>query len=179
MIEEDARIKIAAQIDLADQAVLARVGHKTATAGVAVLPAALRAQAGLGEHVLRRNAQHDGHQGEHVLETCAGLLGVDGFGRRVFGHMGVQLALGLGRPLVQIDGAGVLRHIGIVEAIAGHPLARRPFAPLAGHLAQTARELGRRRVVHLDGNVGTTGRVGHRDNRGAPGRPIEHLDCRL
>lgn len=42
VIEEDARIKIAAQIDLADQTVLARVGHETATAGVAVLPAPLR-----------------------------------------------------------------------------------------------------------------------------------------
>ena len=72
MIEKDAGVQIASQIDLEYMACLLRVGHAAFLLLIDILPAAALVPARLGEHMLGRNAQRDRHDVHHISETRLG-----------------------------------------------------------------------------------------------------------
>ena len=91
-------------------------------------------------HVLGRNIQDTRRDGKNVEHTGLGKRGVDGLGRGVFGD-DEPAARRLRAALVQVDGGGVVGQVGIVDAVAAHPLALGPLAAQAGILAQAIGEL--------------------------------------
>ena len=67
-------------------------------------------------------------------------LGVYGLGRRVLGD-DEPAPRGLGCALKEIDGCGVVGQVGVVDAVAGDALARRPLAPQSRDLDEAAGKL--------------------------------------
>ena len=64
--------------------------------------------------------------------------------------MKVRIARSLAGAGVHVDGGGIIRQVGIIDAIARNAFTARPLAALLGDLAQTVGELLRGFLEHLD-----------------------------
>ncbi len=142
-------------------------------AALGILRAALGAAANAQRHVLGRNAEHHGCDGEHVEQAAVGQLQVNLLGRGVLLHheptaVGVAAARVLAR-LVEVDGHGVVGQVGVVDAVAADVLALGPLGAQLGHLLQAGGKLVRGGHEHGDGGAVLERDGGARRGRGGVG----------
>ena len=72
-------------------------------------------------NALERHAKGLGQNGQHLAAAFPGALLIDGLGRRVLLNVHVPRVAS-----IDVDGEGVLRHVGVVEPEALDALLRRP-----------------------------------------------------
>ena len=154
VVEEDAHIEVIVEVNgksepsffdkrqLAARDVCAFA--RAAVSLLAVLRASARLYAGLGVHVLRQHVENARGDGEDVEHACLRECVVDGLGRGIFSDdeptLGLARRRGLG-ALEKVDRRRVVGQVGIVNAVAAHAFATRPFATGSRIFAQTIGEL--------------------------------------
>ena len=98
----------------------------------------------------RAQARRLRQRGDRLLAAAAGLVAIDGRGRRVFLHVEPAARGPFRIGLVEIDREGVFGHVRVVEPVAGNLLAPRPGRELVDVLLQAIRE-------HLRARTGARG----------------------
>ena len=116
---------------------------------VCVLRAAACPRAHTHVHVGGVHVQNARRYGQHVEKAPARKARVHVARRGVLGD--VEPAARRGRPAVQVNRDGVVRQVGVVDAVAAHILARSPLGAELGHLGEASGKLVR--CPHQHGNA--------------------------
>ena len=136
VIEKHAGVEVIREVHLQAAAVLVDDMHRAGLGLLGVLRVALLLAAHLEVNVGDRHFKHLLDHGQRLAQAALGMHGVDRLRRRVFLHMHLQR-----RALVEIDGDGVVRQVGVVEPVIAHARALGPLAQVLQVLAQTIREV--------------------------------------
>ena len=141
MIEEDAAVEAPPEIDLELEAALLDDAHGMLDLGtlIGILRTPAGAGAGTQAHLRGVDAEDDGRDGKGIPEAPAREARVDGCGRRILCKR--EPASPAIRIAIALDGQRIVGKVGIVDAVAGHILARSPFPALAGDLCEARCEL--------------------------------------
>src|SRR5690606_9544765 len=132
MIEEQPRVQIIGEVHQELDATLAHF-EKLSLAGLTlILTRAALALAALDHYPVAGDAQRLGNRPQRIEQAFLGLLRVNGARWRVFLYV---------HPVsVQVDGQGIFRHVGVIQAVTLNAFPARPFAQLTQVLLQTIGE---------------------------------------
>ena len=141
MVEEDATVEAPPEVDFELEAALLDDAHGMLDLGtlVGILGSSAGAGSGAQAHLRGIDAEDDGCDGEGITEAPAREARIDGCGRRILCKR--EPASPAIRIAVALDGQRVVGKVRIVDAVAGHILADRPFPALAGDLGEARCEL--------------------------------------
>ncbi|MNZ16763.1 hypothetical protein D3C78_337430 [compost metagenome] len=132
VIEEQAGVQVISEVDQQFDAALLHLQELALGALALVLAGTGLALAALDHHPALVDAQGLRNRCQGVEQTRLGFLRVDRTWRGVFLHV---------HPiLIQVDGQGVLGHVGIVQAITADVVALGPLAQLLEVLLQAVGE---------------------------------------